>query len=175
MNLSLGRHRLRLASGDSVRESPVFAGPLRFLHRRREQILFVVVGIWNTAFAFAVWALLQSMLQEHLHYLVILVLAWPIAVLNAYVCHRHFVFRSSAPIREELPRFSVVYIVTLLGALVALPILLGTLPFNIYVVQAGYTVAVVVLSYLGHKLFSFRGSRLPAGGPHLEEHRHDEP
>jgi putative flippase GtrA len=153
----------------------MLAGPLGFLHRRREQMLFVVVGVWNTVFAFAVWALMQSLLQEHLHYLVILVLAWPIAVLNAYACHRHFVFRSSDPIRDELPRFSVVYIVTLLGALVALPILLSTLPFNIYVVQAGYTVAVVVLSYLGHKFFSFRGSRRSAGGPHLEEDRHDEP
>ena len=59
-------------------------------------------------------------------------------------------------VRDELPRFSLVYIATLIGAIVALPLLLRALPYNIYVIQAGYTVAAVALSYVGHKFFSFR-------------------
>jgi hypothetical protein len=59
--------------------------------------------------------------------------------------------------RRELPRFSLVYVATLIGSLVALPILLKTLGLSIYVTQAGYTVAVVALSYLAHKFFSFGG------------------
>jgi putative flippase GtrA len=115
----------------------------------------VAVGIWNTIFAYAVWAALQLVLGERLHYLVILVIAWPIAVLNAYLCQRRFVFRSSGSVRTELPRFSIVYLVTLAASLVLLPILLQMLPFNIFVIQAGFTLAVVTLSYLAHRSFSF--------------------
>jgi len=104
-----------------------------------------------------VWALLQLLLHDELPYLVILILAWPIAVLNAYLCYRHFVFRSTGSMRKELPRFSLVYVATLIGALAALPFLLRTLSLNIYVIQAGYTVAAVALSYLAHKFFSFGG------------------
>ena len=123
---------------------------------RQQVARFLVVGLWNTLFAYAVWALLQFLLGDQLHYLVILLLAWPIAVLNAYLCHRHFVFRSRNSVWRELPRFSLVYVATLAGALVALPILIRTLPFNIYVIQAGYVVGVVILSYGAHKLYSFR-------------------
>ena len=87
----------------------------------------------------------------------ILVLAWPLAVLNAYLCYRHFVFHSTGSMRRELPRFSLVYLATLIGSLIALPFLLKTLGLSIYLTQAGYTVAVVVLSYLAHKFFSFGG------------------
>jgi len=115
------------------------------------------VGGWNTVFGYGEWALLQFLLHDDLPYLVILVLAWPLAVLNAYYCYRRFVFRSTGSMRRELPRFSLVYVAILLGSLVALPFLLATLGLNIYVTQAGYTLAVVALSYLAHKFFSFGG------------------
>ncbi len=136
--------------------------PVRFCRRRREQILYLVVGAWNTLFGYAEWALMEFLLHDYLHYLAILVLSWPLAVVNAYVCYRHFVFRSEDKVRRELPRFLLVYLGTLVAALVALPFLVHTLPFNIYVIQAGYTVVVVVLSYLSHKFFSFKGS--PSAG-----------
>jgi putative flippase GtrA len=137
---------------------------------RSRQARFVVVGIWNTVFAYAVWAALQVVLGDRLHYLAILVLAWPIAVLNAYLCQRRFVFRSTGSILTELPRFSAVYVITLAASLALLPVLLQILPFSIYVVQAGFTVIVVILSYLAHRSFSFApsaGSRTgrPGGAP----------
>jgi len=133
--------------------------------RRREQILYLVVGGWNTLFGYGLWALLEYLLHDYLHYLVILVLSWPFAVLNAYICYRVFVFRSKGSVWRELPRFSLVYLVTLCAGLLALPVLLRTLPYNIYVIQAGYTAVVVVLSYLSHKFFSFGGNRKRAVVP----------
>ena len=151
------RIRRTVAAGGPVDDRASSSG-----RERRQVARFLVVGVWNTVFAYATWALLQFLLGDHLHYLVILLLAWPIAVLNAYLCHRHFVFRSTGRVWRELPRFSLVYIATLAGALVALPFLLRTLPFNIYVIQAGYTVGAVTLSYLAHTLFSFRHPISPA-------------
>jgi putative flippase GtrA len=159
----LTRKSRMLASLDAVTRHSVFGRPARFLHRHPEQVLYLVVGAWNTVFAYAEWALLQLLLQDHLHYLAILVLAWPPAVVNAYWCYRHFVFRSSGSVWKELPRFSLVYVATLIGGLAAFPFLLQTLPFNIYIIQAGYTILIVVLSYLAHRFFSFGGPR-SAGG-----------
>jgi putative flippase GtrA len=133
--------------------------PVRFYFRRREQLLYLVVGGWNTVFGYGVWALLQYLLGEHLHYLVIVLLSWPIAVLNAYLGYRYVVFRSRGPIFRELPRFSLVYVLTLLANLALLPVALNVLPFNIYVVQALLTALVVVCSYLSHRYYSFGGVR----------------
>jgi putative flippase GtrA len=141
---------------ERMERRPLLGRVGRFYQRRREQILYLVVGGWNTLFGYLVWALLQYLLHDYIYYLVILVLAWFPAVLNAYVCYRYIVFRSRAKIRWELPRFSVVYVVMLCVNLVTLPILLRVLPFSIYATQIVFTIIVVILSYLSHKYFSFR-------------------
>ena len=143
-----------------LRGHPALGPAVGFYFHRREQLLYLVVGAWNTVFGYAVWALMQYLLGGDLHYLVIILLAWPIAVLNAYFGYRFIVFRSRGPIRREFPRFATVYVATLLVNLALLPLALAILPFNIYVIQAVFTAIVVVLSYLSHKFFSFgRGGR----------------
>jgi putative flippase GtrA len=153
---------------DGLRDHRALGLPIRFYFRRREQVLYLVVGGWNTVFGYGVWALLQFLLGDRLHYLVVVLLAWPIAVLNAYLGYRVLVFRSRDPMLRELPRFSLVYLATLVVNLAALPVALAVLPFNIYVVQALFTVLVVAGSYLGHKYYSFGGRRLrDSGDPSL--------
>jgi putative flippase GtrA len=141
---------------DGLRDHPTLGPPVRFYLRRREQVLYLVVGGWNTVFGYGAWALLQYLLGDYLPYLVVLLLAWPINVLNAYLGYRYIVFRSRGPVLKELPRFSLVYLVTLVVNLALLPVALKVLPFNIYVDQALFTGVVVVCSYLGHKYYSFR-------------------
>jgi len=154
---------------DGLRDNRALGPSVRFYFRRREQVLYLVVGVWNTLFGYVVWALMQFLLGDRLHYLVIVVLAWPIAVLNAYLGYRYIVFRSKGSIIRELPRFSLVYLATLIVALAVLPVALSVLPFNIYLVNALFTAGVVVCSYLAHKYFSFRGGRQAGnsgGAPH---------
>ena len=144
---------------EGLRDHRALGLPVRFYFRRREQLLYLVIGGWNTAFGYGVWAILQYLLGEHLHYLVVVLVAWPIAVLNAYLGYRYVVFRSRGPILRELPRFSLVYFVTLIVNLALLPIALNVLPFNIYVVQALLTTVVVACSYLSHRYYSFGAVR----------------
>ena len=92
-----------------------------------------MVGGWNTVFGYGAWALMQFLLGGYFHYLVVIVLAWPINVLNAYLGYRYIVFRSRGPVLKELPRFSLVYLAALLVNLALLPVALRVLPFNIYV------------------------------------------
>lgn len=131
----------------------------RSLGRYREQLLYLAVGAWNTLFGYGVWALLQYLLYPRVNYLVIVVLSYPIAIANAYVCYRYIVFRSHGSVLRELPRFSSVYLLTMAANLVALPILVRVLPLGLYAIQALFTIVVVILSYLGHRFFSFRGGQ----------------
>lgn len=147
-----------------LRDRRTVGRPVRFYFDHREQVLYLVVGGWNTVFGYGVWALMQYLLGNHLHYLVVVVLSWPIAVLNAYLGYRYVVFRSRGSVLRELPRFSLVYAATLVVNLALLPIALAVLPFNIYVIQALFTTVVVVSSYLGHKHFSFRGGHQGRSG-----------
>lgn len=144
---------------DLLRDHSTLGPAVRFYFSRREQLLYLAVGGWNTVFGYAVWALMQFLLGPYLHYLVVVVLSWPIAVLNAYLGYRYIVFRSRGSVLRELPRFSVVYFVMLMVNLALLPVALRVLPFNIYGVQASFTVVVVVCSYLAHKYYSFRRGR----------------
>jgi putative flippase GtrA len=153
---TLNRFEKRL---HGLRDHRALGLPVRFYFRRREQVLYLVVGGWNTVFGYGVWALLQYLLGDHLHYLVVVVLAWPIAVLNAYLGYRYVVFRSRGPVLRELPRFSLVYLATLLVNLALLPVAINVLPFNIYVVQGLVTTVVVICSYLSHRYYSFGGGR----------------
>src|SRR5664280_3095519 len=143
---------------DGLRGHSTLGRPVRFYFRRREQLLYLAVGGWNTVFGYAACALLQYLLGDHLHYLVVVMLSWPIAVLNAYLGYRYVVFRSRGPVLRELPRFSLVYLVTLVVNLTLLPVAVRVLPFSIYVDQALFIGVVFVCSYLGHKYFSFRGT-----------------
>jgi putative flippase GtrA len=144
---------------------PTVGPVVRLARRRREQLLYLLVGGWNTLFGYLVWALFQYILGVYIYYLLIVVLAWFPAVLNAYLGYRVVVFRSRGSVWRELPRFSLVYVGTLVVGLIGLPILLHVLPFNIYVTQALFTAAMVAVSYLAHKFFSFRSSHVRAGGP----------
>jgi putative flippase GtrA len=153
---SLNRYEQHLVG---LQDHRALGRPVRFYFRRREQLLYLVVGAWNTIFGYGVWALLQYLLGDTLNYLVIVVLSWPIAVLNAYLGYRYIVFRSQGSVAKERPRFAVVYFVALVANLVLLPIALRVLPFGIYVDQALFFAAVVICSYVGHKYYSFGSGR----------------
>jgi putative flippase GtrA len=136
--------------------------------RRREQVLYLVVGLWNTIFGYATFAALYYTLHEAAHVskvpasVVALVVATVIGVANNYVLYRTIVFRSHGAVRSELPRFLVVYAVALAVDLVVLPVALRTLPFSAYAVQGVYTAAVVAVTYVANKYFSFAPRGVPS-------------
>ena len=135
----------------------VAAPERRAASRYREPLAYILVGAWNTIFGYAVFALLYYLLGAHLHVDVVLLLSFVPSIINAYIGYRYVVFRSTGNMTRELPRFVVVYAVTLAANLVVLPLALRWLPWNVYVVQGLFTAVIVALSYLGHKFFSFRG------------------
>ncbi len=110
------------------------------LEARREQILYLAVGGWNTLFGYGVFVALYAWLGDDVPAPVVIVASWVIAVANAYLGYRYLVFRSHGRILQELPRFSAVYLLTMAVNLLVFPLAMRLLPLNAYVVQALFTV-----------------------------------
>ena len=123
---------------------------------QRDKVLYVAVGVWNTVAGYGSFAILYYMLSGTVGYAVIIVMSYAFAIVNAYLGYRYIAFRSHGSILREFPRFSAVYLATLVVNLAVFPLALRVLPFGAYVVQALFTVAVVAASYVAHRNFSFR-------------------
>ena len=130
-------------------------GKLRSL-LRREQVRYLLVGGYNTAFGYLFFALLVVLLADRIHYTILLLVSHVVSTLNAYLGYRLFVFRVRGGFFRDLFRFWSVYAVQIAVNLVVLPVFvrvsgLGVLP------SQGIIVAVTtVATYLAHKHFSFR-------------------
>jgi putative flippase GtrA len=125
----------------------------------QERIRFLFVGGINTVFGYAVFALLFVTAGQVIGYLGSLYISYVIGVTLAFVLHRRVTFRAHEtggnPVLDFL-RFSSVYVVALAVNTVGLPLLVefGHLPA--LVAQAIMVVVTTIISYVGHKYFSFR-------------------
>ena len=126
------------------------------LEGHREQVLYLVVGGWNTLAGYGAFAVLYHFLESQVSYAAIIIASYTFAIINAYLGYRYIAFRSHASILHEFPRFSAVYVATMIVNLALFPLALQIIPFGAYAVQAVFTAGVVIASYLAHKHFSFR-------------------
>jgi putative flippase GtrA len=130
----------------------------------KTEFRFILVGIWNTVFGYLVFILLETLFSKvlsprYLAYMSAMVLGQVIAVINAFIFHKHFTFRSGARGREllkEFFRFTATYVFTFFASLVLLPILVEV--FNLMPKIAGLVLTCIMtaVSYIGHSRFSFR-------------------
>lgn len=129
---------------------------LRNRPRHRQQVIYLVVGGWNSAFTFGAFALLYYFFNERLAPSAILTMVWAVASVNGYLTFRYLVFM---PVRHpviEYLRYQAVYLPILAVNLVALPLALTYTNLSAYTIQALLSVFAVVAAYVGNKYFAFR-------------------
>jgi putative flippase GtrA len=116
---------------------------------------FLLTGGWNTVFGVGIYALLYACLHKYVHYLVLLIPANILAITNAYVGYKLFVFRTRGNIWREYLRCYVVYGgAMLLGALIMF-ILVDGFGWNPVVSQVVCVAVTTVCSYFSHRNYSF--------------------
>ena len=116
---------------------------------------FLITGVWNTLFGLLVYTLLYTWLHKHVHYLVLMIPANILAITNAYIGYKLFVFKTRGHIIREYLRFYVVYGVSIGMNFLIMFIMvdgLGVHPLISQFVGVGIT---TVCSYIGHRHFSF--------------------
>ena len=117
---------------------------------------FAAVGVLNTAFAYAVFALLHLTVGQLVSYLVVLLLTYAVGVSEAFLVQRRFVFRSTSPWLPAYLRFWSVYLVSLALNAVLLPALVEGAEVPVLLAQPLVLLLLAVGSYLAHRSYSFR-------------------
>ena len=116
---------------------------------------YLIIGGWNTLFGLGVYTLLYETLHEHVNYLLLTVPANILAISNAFLCYKVFVFKTKGDWWREYWRCYLVYGG---GALLGMGLMFilvsgcGIYPILAQFITVGIT---IVASYLGHKNFSF--------------------
>jgi len=148
-------------------------GPLLRLVRN-QRIAFLLVGGFNTAVGFSLFVFFDftvgRWVDENINRiagsLVTLACAHVVAVLIAFVMYRRFVFRVRGHIGRDLLRFQAVYLVSTGINAIVLPILVQ-LGVDRILAQLMILVVTVLVSYFGHKYFSFRRSKTDSPAEYL--------
>jgi putative flippase GtrA len=118
--------------------------------------MYLVVGGWNSVFAYACFVLLYYLLHEILITPVILTISYAVGSINGYLTFRYLVFAPARRAYIEYLRYQAVYLPILGFNLVALPLALRYTTLNAYAAQALLGVVAVVVAYIGNKYYAFR-------------------
>ena len=121
-----------------------------------QRLLFLVAGAFNTAFAFAIFSLLELTVGKVTGYLVVLLVAHVLGVIEAFCVYRWAVFKVRGNVLKDLARFESVYLAALgvNAALLPLCVEIGRMP--VIVAQGAIVVVTSLISFFGHRHFSFR-------------------
>ena len=141
---------------DTEAEPPP-AGPLlRLMHG--EKTAFVLVGAANTLIGYLFFAGFELMVGQTFGYIAVLLLAHMCSVLCAFVLYRRVVFRVHGNLLRDLWRFEMVYLGALAVNLLLLPVLVEWRGLPVLIAQGLIVFVGALISFFGHKHFSFRRS-----------------
>lgn len=150
-------------TGDDNESEPGARPGLLLRLIRDQRVAFLIVGGINTVVGFGLFVgfdltfgrMIDKSAGTVAGSLATLAFSHVFGVLCAFVLHRRFVFKVRGHVLKDLARFESVYLVALGINAVVLPVLVHV-GLNRIVAQAIITLASTVLSYVGHRHFSFR-------------------
>ena len=127
-----------------------------------EKTRFLLVGGFNTVFAYTLLLLLNFVLSEHLPYSksivanIALIIQYAFSINFSFLTMRYYVFRSHGVWQKEYVRSCGVYVIIYS---INAPIISGLITFlnwPLWMAQGAYLIISTVLTFLLHKHFSFR-------------------
>lgn len=129
---------------------------------------YLAVGVCNTVFGYAIYAALTALLTPHVAYAYVWasLIGSLFSITFAFFNYKWFVFRTKGNYLREWSRCFVVYGGAMLLGTALLPVIVFLLRHFTpadksapYIAGAIQMVATVVVSFLGHKRYSFAPSR----------------
>ncbi|MGO9109991.1 MAG: GtrA family protein [Thermoguttaceae bacterium] len=144
---------------------------------RGQVVRYLIVGAWNTLFAYGLFALLTYLLIPRIPSptaaaMTASALGTVVCITVSFVCHKLFVFRTRGNFLKEYLRAFVVYGGTSLVGFLLLPIVMAVLNLFVtpqaavpYLAGAILTAGTVVVSFFGHKRYTFAQNPSPPIDP----------
>ena len=133
-------------------------------HAPPGQVLrYLIVGVWNTLFAYGLFAALTYLLTPQmasrtLAAMTASALSSVVCITVSFVCHKLFVFRTRGNFLKEYFRAFVVYGSTWLVGFLLLPLLIAALDLFVspaaavpYLAGAILQAGTVIVTFFGHK------------------------
>lgn len=121
-----------------------------------EVVAYLAAGGWNTLFGIGLYAAACRVFGRDVHYLLLAVPVNILAITNAFLCYKLFVFRTKGHWLMEYLRCYLVYGGGTLAGMGLLWLLVTLSGMDPAWANALATVIVVAASFFGHKFFSFR-------------------
>jgi putative flippase GtrA len=145
--------------------SPTEDEPVRGIHAgppgplmkivKDQRAAFLLVGGANTAFSTGLFIVL-ALTFERTPSFILLSVSWLVSLVAVFFVYRKLVFRVSGHLWLDLGRFALVNLTSLLVNVSLLSFFADFLNFPRIPTQLGITALSVVISYFGHRYFSFR-------------------
>lgn len=116
---------------------------------------YLIVGGWNTLFGVGTYAILYGLLHTRVNYLVLMIPANILAITNAYLGYKFFVFRTRGNYIQEYLRCYTIYGGSIILGFVLMYLLVSMLGLHPIPAQCLTLVISMICNYIGHRHFSF--------------------
>ena len=117
---------------------------------------YLYAGAWNTLFGYLSGVFIFKIFENNLSVIVIGVIANALSISMSFFTYKVFVFQTVGNWLQEYLRSYVVYGAIAIFSIFSLDILIDYLKFNIWTAQALTIILGVIISYLGHRNFTFK-------------------
>lgn len=124
--------------------------------KHKEKVNYLLIGVWNTIFGYFTFAALYYLFHQEIHYLILFIISNILSITNAYIGYKIFVFKTIGNYLKEYLKFYVIYGAAMLLNFILLPIVVELFHINPILAQGFLIIFNVIISYLGHKNFSFK-------------------
>ena len=125
-----------------------------------EKFRFLLVGGFNTGFSFLIFSTLTLALKAIPQgYMIALVVSQIVSNFVAFYLHRKVTFRVQGQVVKDFVRFTMINLVSYVINLVVLPLLVNFGHMNPIAAQFLILIVTTMISFVGHKFFSFRRSK----------------
>jgi putative flippase GtrA len=125
-----------------------------------QRVAFLLVGGANTGFSTGLFIVLALAFPEALSF-ILLTVSWTVSLVAVFFVYRKLVFRVKGHVWLDLGRFALVNLTSLLLNIGLLSLFADLLKFPRIPTQLAITLLSVIISYFGHRHFSFRRKHSP--------------
>ena len=132
--------------------------PLRKLISN-QQIRFLIVGGFNTVLGFLTFSLFQYLFGKNIGYIGCLIFSFILVTTFSFYIYRTYVFTTKVPLITSYLKYQSINSVSLLVNLLLLPAIIIYFSLNPYISQAISIFIISLLSYLGHRFYSFKSNK----------------
>lgn len=118
-----------------------------------QQIRFLFVGGLNTFVGYGSYVLLLIL---GVNYLIATTISTIIGIFHSYLWNKFFTFKSKEKVTKEVSKFITIYLVSYIIGLISIYFLVSVIGINKYIAGLINLVLTTLISWFGHKNFSFK-------------------